>query len=98
MTAELRCKVYPGMFSTEFAVVVEDCEGQNFSLFAPRDTVRVDREPTLDEPVDGWMKVQLVKRAGNVIAVWLPDTTMEGCQYLTVRLDQLAEVPESVMV
>jgi hypothetical protein len=86
------------MFSNEFAVVVEDFEGQNFSLFAPRVKVRVDREPTHDEPVDGWMKVQLLERAGNVIVVWLPDTTMEGCQYLSVRLDQLAEVPESMMV
>jgi hypothetical protein len=98
MIAELRCKVYPGMFSTEFAVVIEAFDGQNFSLFAPRDTVRVDREPTHDEPVDGWMKVQLLRRVGNVIAVWLPDTTMEGCQYFSVRPDQLAEVPEAIMV
>jgi hypothetical protein len=96
MTAELRCKVYPGMFSNKFVVVVEDFQGQNSSLFARRFKVRVDREPTHDEPVIGWMKVQLLERAGNVIPVWLPDTTIENGQHLVVRPAQLAEVPESV--
>jgi hypothetical protein len=98
MTAELRCKVYPGMLSNEFAVVVEDFKGQNSSLFAPREKVRVDQEPTHDEPVIGWMRVQLLERAGDVILVWLPDTTIENGQHLFVRPEQLAEFPESVTV
>jgi hypothetical protein len=98
MTADLRCKVYPGMFSSEFAVVVEAFNGRAFSLFAPREKVRVDQEPTLDEPADGWLKVQLLKQEGNLILVWLPDTTLESGQYLSVRLDQLSEIPEAVTV
>jgi hypothetical protein len=98
MTAELRCKVYPGMFSTEFAVVVKAFDGQTYSLFAERDKVLIKREPTHDEPVDGWLTVQLLERAGNVILVWLPDTTLESGQHLFVRPDQLAEIPESVTV
>ncbi len=98
MTAELRCLVYPGQFSSEFAVVVESFNGRRFSLFSSRDDVSFEQEPTQDEPTQGWLAVQTTQRSGNNIVVRLPQTTIENGQYLSVRLDQVRQAPESIGV
>ncbi len=89
MTAELRCQVYPGQFSNEYAVVVESFNGRDLSLFTSREDVQCEREPSLDDPSTGWLKVKLLERKGNNFLVLLPQTTLESGSYLAVRHDQL---------
>jgi hypothetical protein len=87
--AELRCQLYPGQFSSEFAVVVESFNGRAFSLFASREDVKCEREPSQDEPTTGWLKVKILEQEGNNILVQLPQSTIENGSYLAVRRDQL---------
>ncbi len=96
MRAELRCRLLPGQFSSEFAVIVESFNGRSFSLFASRDEVIFDQEPTQDAPTDGWLRVQVVEGRGNNVLVRLPESTVENGQYLAVRSDQLRNALEPV--
>ena len=89
MIAELRCQLYPGQFSSEFAVVVESFSGRSSPLFASREEVKYDQKPSQDEPTDGWLKVKLLERKGNNLRVQLPQSTIENGSYLAVRYDQL---------
>ncbi len=89
MIAEIRCQLYPGQFSSEYAVVVESLSGRVYSLFASRDGVANDREPTLDEPTDGWLRVKVLQQEGNNVLVRLPQSTLENGSYLAVRRDQV---------
>jgi hypothetical protein len=69
MFAEMHGQLYPGQFSSEFAVVVASFSGEEFSLFASQDDVRADREPSDDEPVDGWLKVKVLERDGDHVLI-----------------------------
>jgi hypothetical protein len=96
--AEIRCRLYPGQFSSEYAVVVESFSGRAYSLFASRDHVANDREPTLDEPTDGWLRVKVLEPEGNNVLVQLPQSTLENGSYLAVRRDQVRFSPEVATV
>jgi hypothetical protein len=98
MIAEIRCRLYPGQFSSEYAVVVESFSGRTYSLFASRDDVANDREPTLDEPTDGWLRVKVLEPEGNNVLVQLPQSTIENGSYLAVRRDQMRFSPEVATV
>ncbi len=98
MFAEIRCQLYPGQFSSEYAVVVESFSGRAYSLFAFRDDVTTDREPTLDEPTDGWLRVKVLEPEGNNVLVQLPQSTIENGAYLAVRRDQMRFCPEVAIV
>jgi hypothetical protein len=93
MQAELRCQVYPGQFSSEFTVVVEEFQGRRYSLFASRDEVRVGQDPTQDAPAEGWLRVQVIGDEGNNVLVQLPHSTIENGPYLAVRRDQIRFTP-----
>jgi hypothetical protein len=90
----LRCQVYPGQFSVEYAVVVRQSDGKEVSLFAPQEFVDCEQNPTFDRPVLGWIKVVLVKQQGDLALLQLPRSTLENGQYLTVR-SRPAEDPTS---
>jgi hypothetical protein len=96
MRSELRCRLFPGQFSSEFAVVVETFNGRFFSLFASRDEVMSDQEPTQDAPTDGWLSVQVIERRANNVLLRLPQSTVENGQYLAVRSDQIRNALETV--
>ena len=98
MIQELRCKLFPGQFSSEFAVVVESFYGQKFSLFASVDDVTCEQMPTHDVPTQGWLKVYPIEQRGNNVLVQLPQSTLENGRFLPVRLDQLREAVESLEV
>jgi len=93
MKAWLRCTLYPGQFGSELAVVVKSYKGQVFSLFASKEDLEYDEPPTNNCPVDGLVKVQLVKRQGNLLLVYLPQCTIENGQYLTVAENQIERIP-----
>lgn len=87
----LRCKVYPGQFSDEFAISAEQADGVRFSLFAPARAVETDEAPTRDHAIDGWLKVALWERKGSTAIVRLPRESFEIGRYATVRSDQFRE-------
>lgn len=89
MRAKLRCQVSPGLFSSEFSVVVRSSAGREFSLFSDRGTVTVGQQPGEDRPVDGWIEVDVVEEQGSLVVVRLPQSTLENGPYLTVNRSQL---------
>lgn len=95
---KLRCQVYPGQFRTEYAVVVEAFDGRRFSLFASKEDVDADEEPTMDHPATGWLTVRVVDHGGGNILVRLPQSTIENGQHLSVRPDQIRPAPVAVSV
>ena len=62
MESLLRCKVYPGQFSDEYAVSGEQAGGEKFSLFVPARLVTSDRTPTRKAAVEGWLAVRVWNR------------------------------------
>lgn len=90
----LRCQVYPGQFSVEYAVVVRQSDGKEVSLFAPQEFVDCEQTPTFDRPVSGWIRVVFVKQEGELALLQLPRSTLENGQYITVRTDQLKAQPQ----
>ena len=80
-------------------MVVESFNGRAFSLFASQDDVRSDCEPTSpDEPVEGWLRVKVLKREGDNVLVQLPQSTIENGSYLALRRDAVRAVPEVTTV
>ena len=95
---ELRCILYPGQFGDEFTVVVESFNGRRFSLFVPREDVRLEGRARRECTTPGWLKVKVVRsQAGNAL-VLLPQSTLENGRYLAVRLDQLGSLCDAVAV
>ena len=71
MQYQIRCKVFPGQFSGEFAVEGSQANGEKFSLFAPAKDVETDEPPTRDRSVEGWLKVTLWEQSGSLAIVKL---------------------------
>jgi hypothetical protein len=95
---QIRCKIFPGQFSGEFAVEGAQWNGENFSLFAPAKSVVADEAPTRDRAVDGWLKVGLWEIAGDRAVVQLPRESFESGRFVTVALSQFKVRPEPVEV
>ena len=98
MITDLRCKLLPGQFSSEFTAIVEAFNGRAYSLFASRDDATFDQEPTQDAPAEGWLRVQAIEQRGNNFLVRLPQSTVENGQFLAVRADQLRNAIEPICV
>lgn len=98
MEAWLRCTLYPGQFSSELAVVVKSYHGRQFSLFAQKSDLQFDLPPTRDLGTEGWIRVDLVKRAGPLFLIGLPQSTLENGQYLTVTADQFRDAPSAAPI
>ena len=85
----VRCKVYPGQFSDEFAVSGQQADGERFSLFVPVQYVKPDQEPTRDTSVEGWLQVSLWEQSGANVVVKLPRESFESGRFVTIGTDQL---------
>jgi hypothetical protein len=85
----VRCKVYPGQFSDEFAVSGEQADGIRYSLFVPIQYVKPDQAPTRERSVDGWLQVSIWESSGDTVVVKLPRESFESGRFVTVRMDQL---------
>jgi hypothetical protein len=88
MTSLIRCRVYPGQFSDEYAVSGEQAGGERFSLFVPVHYVTTDAPPTRDAAVEGWIHVAVWEQSGNNAVVLLPRQSFESGRFVTVRMDQ----------
>jgi hypothetical protein len=87
----LRCKVYPGQFTGEFAVGATQINGERLSLFVPEEYVEWEQEPTRDRAVDGWIRVEIWEQTGDSALVKLPRESFESGWFVTVGLTQFRE-------
>ncbi|HTU16612.1 MAG TPA: hypothetical protein VMG10_01005 [Gemmataceae bacterium] len=94
MESQIRCKVFPGQFSNEYAVKAEEIGGESFSLFAPIQAVETDENPTRDKAVDGWLKVTIWEQTGDKVIVKLPRESFESGRFVTMSVTQLKTRPE----
>lgn len=87
----LTCFASSGQFNDEYAVHGADYEKNEFSLFAPRDYVRVVRSPAAKEEVPAHLQVAVLEQKGNLFLVKLPKQTFDNGWTITVREDQLED-------
>lgn len=73
----IRCKVLPGMFSSERVVVIEDPgRGEIASIFVDKSLVEVDVEPRNETAVPGLLRVE-VGPVADRMNVFLPVASPE---------------------
>jgi translation initiation factor IF-1 len=89
MEAWLLCTVTPGQFSSEYAISSVQSNNKEFSLFANRGDVQCESDPTLQEPVEGLLRVQVWEQRGDAVLVRLPQPSFESGQVVTVKASQL---------
>jgi hypothetical protein len=85
----IRCKVYPGQFSDEYAVSGQQADGERFSLFVPAKYVTPDETPTREVTVEGWLQISLWEQSGTNVIVKLPRESFESGKFVTIGVDQL---------
>jgi hypothetical protein len=90
----LRCRVYPGQFSVEYAVTIRQSDGSEVSLFVPQEFVEVNGIPAANQPLAGWVRVGFVEEQDDLALVYLPRQTLENGQYITVQANQLESRPQ----
>jgi hypothetical protein len=94
MEYQIRCKVFPGQFSNEYAVKAQQIDGSSFSLFAPIQDVETDEMPTRDRAVDSWLKVTIWEQKGDKVIVKLPRESFESGRFVTLSVTQFKTRPE----
>ncbi len=91
--AWLGCKVSPGMFDHEMGVDGRQFDGSVFSLFAPKEAVDHGDQP-LHGATQGWVRVQVLQRQGDLVLVELPGQTFQNGAFITVKADHLVTRPQ----
>lgn len=86
----LNCTISNGQFSGEYAIQGEMFNSNSFSLFAPKDCVRLNNEaPKEDEHVEGSICVRVLNKEEDLVLVKLPQSTFENGQIITVKADKV---------
>jgi len=93
---QIRCKVFPGQFSNEYAVKATQIGGESFSLFAPISAVETEETPTRDKAVDGWLTVTIWELKGDKAIIRLPRESFESGRFVTMSVTQFKTRPEPV--
>ena len=88
----LGCTISPGQFTGEYAVRGNLFNGKGFSLFAEKEDLSFTKEPVLDNPVQGWIRIVLGPPKGDLLLVTLPRPTFENGQTITVKTNQLRDL------
>jgi hypothetical protein len=73
MTVFINCRVSPGLFNTEYYVVVDSS-----GYFVSRMNVRVNEEPLSDRPVAGKVLGYFIERDKDRTLVQLPGEAVVG--------------------
>ena len=89
MTKWLKCWISPGQFSDEYAVSGTLFDNTEFSLFAETDDLGFNGEPTQEDPVEGWIRIDSELRKDDLALVALPKPTLENGRLITVSLKQM---------
>lgn len=84
----LKCKISSGPFPSEFVVLGSSSHGP-FSLFAPKELVRVETDIPHGGEAEGFLRVRVLGSTGDLRLVGLPVTPLENSQTITVQSDQL---------
>lgn len=84
MKKQIPCKVFPGQFSSEYAITAFQADGSKFSLFAPVSAVTPEETPTRNHEVDGWLTVNVWENLGHHVVVQLPRESFESGRFVTV--------------
>lgn len=85
----LSCTISPGQFTGEYAVRGKLFDDTGFSLFAERDVLQFGKEPSSENPVEGWIRIKIGPKKGDLLLVTLPRPTFENGQTITVKTDQV---------
>lgn len=86
----LRCKVFPGMFSNERLVVIEDpARGEIASILVDRSLVEAEGLLDVNRGVPGRVRVEASRRAER-FNVMLPASSSEMGRMVSVPADLLA--------
>lgn len=93
---QIRCKIFPGQFSAEYAVEGVQVNGEKFSLFAPTRVVEPLETPTREHAVDGWLTVVVWEQVGDRVIVKLPRESFESGRFVTMSVTQFKTRPEPI--
>lgn len=88
----LNCTIFLGQFTGEYAVQGKLFDGTEFSMFAEKEYLTFEREPTENKPVDGLIRIVPGKSEGDLFLVGLPHPTFENGQTITVKADQIKDL------
>ena len=88
MDANLRCKVFPGQFSSERSVERVLADGERVSLFATAKHVTSDEPVTRDRSVEGWLRVSVWEDQEKKVLVRLPRESFESGLFVTIAAAQ----------
>jgi hypothetical protein len=92
MAKWLDCTISIGQFSGEFAVKGKMYDSTEFSLFAHREDVRFQEEPTSAKPtVAGEIRVSPGPEKDDLMLITLPRPTFENGRTITVKVDQVRD-------
>jgi hypothetical protein len=64
-------------------------DATEFSLFAPKEDLRFDREPTEKKPEPGSIRVSFVEEKDGFVMVVLPRPTFENGRMVTVKKERV---------
>jgi len=87
----LKCRIFPGQFTGEYAVQGRLFDNTEFSLFVEKQYLDFSEEPTFDKPVEGWIRVEPELHKDDLLLVSLPQPTFENGQSITVKMDQVKD-------
>lgn len=87
----LRCTIFPGQFTGEYAVRGNLFDGTGFSLFAEKQDLEFTQEPTLDNPIQGWIHIEVGPLKDDLLLVTLPQPSFENGQVITVKENQVRD-------
>lgn len=85
----LTCTISPGQFSDEYAVQGKLFNGRTYSLFASREDLDFEGDPTWDHPVQGSIRISILDQKEELLLVALPQTTLENGRTITVKTEQV---------
>lgn len=85
----LKCTIFPGQFTGEYAVQGELFDNTGFSLFAEQEDLEFSDEPTFESPVKGWIRIEPGLQKNDLLLVTLPKPTFENGQTITVKMSQV---------
>lgn len=96
MSTWLICEVSLGQFDNEASVRAVDFQGEQFSLFVPRESVMPTK--LSENWVQGCVLVEVLDTEGENVLIYLPGKTFSNGQTITVRKDQLKRAEQCAAV
>jgi len=91
MGVYLKCKARDGQFSGELAIQGSTADREEFSLFAPKESVEYEGPLDGAEDIDAWMRVTVLAEEGRLLLVSLPSESFENGRVITVERTQVEQ-------